>query len=377
MRKPRVVIDASSLMFDKPLCGISRTTLELIRALEALDGLPVELHLFGQRLRGDRLQRYDFESPAHYLPLPRWHAFDWIRSALPSVEVLTRYDLLHIPHNCSPVHRPERAVVTLHDAMFAVYAEQHLHKKSDVEDFLHLARHCCRIITCSHNSKNDLITAGQIDPGKIHVIPWGYDENVFYPMDDLDRTRSELRRRFQLDRPYFLSVSCDVGRKNSPALLTQFLKLAERGCTHDLVMVWRHPPEYVTAMVEANPEGQKVHLLPFVSDSDLRLLYCGATAMLFPSKYEGFGLPVLEAMACGTPVVTCNAASLPEVGGDAAIYVQPGADAALYDVMEAFLNNGHDRQSLRQKSLVQAAEFSWERTARETLQVYAGALGIS
>jgi glycosyltransferase involved in cell wall biosynthesis len=117
--------------------------------------------------------------------------------------------------------------------------------------------------------------------------------------------------------------------------------------------------------------------LPFVSDSDLRLLYCGATAMLFPSKYEGFGLPVLEAMACGTPVVTCNAASLPEVGGDAAIYVQPGADAALYDVMEAFLNNGHDRQSLRQKSLVQAAEFSWERTARETLQVYAGALGIS
>ncbi|MDI9432760.1 MAG: glycosyltransferase family 1 protein [Planctomycetota bacterium] len=189
--------------------------------------------------------------------------------------------------------------------------------------------------------------------------------------------RSELRQRFHLDRPYFLSVSCDVGRKSSPELLAQFLKLAERGCTHDLVMVWRHPPEYVTAMVEANPEGQKVHLLPFVSDSDLRLLYCGATAMLFPSKYEGFGLPVLEAMACGTPVVTCNAASLPEVGGDAVIYIQPGDDAALHDVMAAFLDNGHDRQNLREKGRAQAARFSWERTARETLQVYSDALEIS
>ncbi len=376
MRKPRVVIDASSLMFDKPLCGISRTTLELIRAIEGLDDPPVELCLFGQRLRRDRLQKYHFNSRVSYLPLPRWKSLEWVRSALPSVELLTRCDLLHIPHNYSPVHRPERTVVTIHDAMFAVYAEQHLHRESNKQDFSHLAQRCRLVITCSHNSKQDLVSASQVDPDKIRVIPWGYDSKVFYPTDDADLVRTQLRQQFELDRPYFLSVSCDIGRKNSPALVREFLKVASQGSSHDLVMVWRNPPEQVRSMIERDPSGHMVHLFPHVTDDELRLLYCGATAMLFPSKYEGFGLPVLEALACGTPVVTCRVSSLPEVGGDAALYIEPGNDDALRETMQTFLEGRHDIESLRQKCLTQASRFSWEKTARETIQVYVDALGM-
>jgi glycosyltransferase involved in cell wall biosynthesis len=376
-RKPRVVIDASSLMCGPSFRGISRTTLELVRALESLDASPVEVHLFGQRLRRERLQKYGFTSAVHYLPLPRWRFLDWTRSVLPSVELLTRYDLLHIPHNYSPVRCPQRTVVTLHDAMCAVCPEPHLHQPSDWREFLELAHGCRLIITCSQHSKKDLVSAGQLHPDKVRVIPWGYDNKVFHPPDDIDRVRAELRQRFQLDQPYFLSVSCNIGRKNSPALLAEFLKLAQDGCGHRLVMVWRTPPASVQALLEGHLHGDQVHLLPFVTDRDLWLLYCGATALLFPSQYEGFGLPVLEAMACGTPVVTCQASSLPEVGGDAAVYIEPGNNDALGKAMETCLNHGYDMASLRRRGLEQAARFSWERTARETLQVYVDALTMA
>jgi glycosyltransferase involved in cell wall biosynthesis len=118
----------------------------------------------------------------------------------------------------------------------------------------------------------------------------------------------------------------------------------------------------------------RIHFIGRQSDETLRDLYCGATALVFPSLYEGFGLPILEAMSCGTPVITSRISSMPEVGGDAAIYIDPHESDSLVSALEEFENKRHDHQALRDASLRQADKFSWERCARETLATYARCL---
>ncbi len=372
MKKKRVVIDASLIFTFGEQClpGIGRTTLELIKALEQIEDLPFELVLFGQRFSNNRFQRYGFASPVRYLRLPRWKCFNWLREKLPIVEFLTRSDLLHVTSNHAPVFAPHRTVVTIHDAMFLCYPEEHLHREKESADILTLAKACRAIITCSENSKKDLVNYGRIAERKIHVIHWGYDQTLFFKIPDPAANHAFLANRFQIVSPYFLSVSCDIGRKNSPAIVNNFLMMKEDKTRHDLVMVWKNPLQEIKDQVAAHRRGKRVHFLSNISDEELRHLYNGATALLFPSEYEGFGLPVLEAMACGTPVITCNASSLPEVGGNAAIYIAPGDHLALLGEMEAFTQGKYNREELGVRCLTQAKKFSWSQCALKTIAVY-------
>jgi glycosyltransferase involved in cell wall biosynthesis len=139
---------------------------------------------------------------------------------------------------------------------------------------------------------------------------------------------------------------------------------------NDLVMVWRHPPQDISSAITRDGLSSRIRLIQGVSDEDLQLLYCGATAMVFPSDYEGFGLPVLEAMACGTPVVTTRSSSLPEISGDAAIYVDTRVPTAVRDALAGFEDGAHDVAGLRSAGLQRAGAFTWDTHVRQMLSLY-------
>jgi glycosyltransferase involved in cell wall biosynthesis len=260
--------------------------------------------------------------------------------------------------------------------MYFTYPETHLHTAEESAMMVRHARQCLAIITCSENSKRDIAHYTGVRPEKISVIPWGFNPKVFYPEENPSALRQRLREQTDIENPYFLSVSCDIGRKRSDVLLEQYAKLLRHHPANDLVLVWRTPPDRIKIITENIRPAGRVHVINTVTDQELRDLYCGATAMFYPSVYEGFGLPVLEAMACGTPVVTTRAASLPEVAGEAALYVSTENNDELFYAMEQFENHAIDRQSIAEKSLKQASLFSWRRCADQTIQVYRECLGI-
>ena len=146
--------------------------------------------------------------------------------------------------------------------------------------------------------------------------------------------------------------------------------------SHDLVLVWGNPPISLLEEVKNSCVANRIHFLKNISDEDLALLYNGANAMFFPSSYEGFGLPILEAMACGTPVVTCRNSSLDEIAGDAAIYLEEPISNSLFYVMRQFELHELELDSMIERGLKRAALFNWGKTAEETVQVYSKMLNL-
>jgi glycosyltransferase involved in cell wall biosynthesis len=374
LRHCRVTIDGSGLQAGPgQYSGIARTTRELVAALLG-EALPFELTVFSQRLRGHGLRELGFSCKTTHLRLPRSPWAAWLTKATGLVEAVCDCDLFHAPSNYAPVKRLDRLIVTIHDAMFLSYPEEHLRHSLERQRIPPVARGARAILTPSECSKRDIVRYMGVDPLKVHVTPWGVRHEHFQPAEDVDRVRSCLKARFGLREPFFLCVSCDIGRKNSARVLQQYLRLAQQSPDNGLVMVWRRPPGSILEQVQHNGRGNRVRLLESVTDEELRDLYCAATATLFPSLYEGFGLPVLESMACGTPVVTARNSSLMEVGDDAVLYVDPLDDDQVYHALERFENDGGFAAALSHKGLLRAAEFTWERCARQTIAVYQSCL---
>ncbi len=279
-----------------------------------------------------------------------------------------RFDLLHVPHNFEALANPERALVTIHDAMFFSYPEDFLGHQFARENYPELAKACKGIVTCSNASKSDIVYFMGIHPDKITVIPWGINHQLFSPgkEEEINLFCAENR----IKRPYFLMVSCDIGRKNTLTLMKAYHLFAKSNPEHMLILVWNNPPKSYRDQFSREIESDCIRFEGGINDETLHLLYTGASASFFPSRYEGFGLPVLESMACGTPVITCRNSALPEVGGNAPLYIDPDDVRGMADIMEAFEKNTIDRKDLSKKCLVQAAEFTWEKTARAYLNFY-------
>lgn len=367
----RLLIDAGAVVpyyVSGKVSGIGRTTMELIQALAMqADELPFEVMLYSQNMKGISGRNMHTPFRCRHLYLPDRPVVNKMLAHTPIKHWFTGYDMVHVPANFAYVHRPDRCIVTIHDAMFFSYPEKFLGHDFARANYPKLAQKARAIITCSENSKREIAYYMHVPEERIFVTPWGVDHDLFKP-----RPRSNCE--FTDGRPFFLSVSCDIGRKNTIAVLEAYKMLIKQNPEHDLILVWGNPPENIKN--QYSNYKRKIHFLDRKLDNErLAQLYSDATATFFPSRYEGFGLPILESMASGTPVVTCNNSSLPEVGGDAAIYVDPDDVDGMCKLMEQFENKSVDIEVLQQRSVEQAAKFTWANCAGKTINVYRLCLG--
>jgi alpha-1,3-rhamnosyl/mannosyltransferase len=227
------------------------------------------------------------------------------------------------------------------------------------------------ILAISEATKNDLVRFFHTDPQRIVVTPLAADAHFRPPSRAaIDR----VRQQHALPDRYVLYFGSNKPHKNVPRLIEAFARSNIQSPTSKLYLViaghWDDRYPEVKLAVKQFDLTERIRFIGSVKDDDLPALYGGAEVFVFPSEYEGFGLPVLEAMACGTPVVCSNRSSLPEVAGDAALLCDPYDIKALARTIEQALTDGDLRATLQQRSLARAAQFSWEQTAQSTKDVY-------
>jgi glycosyltransferase involved in cell wall biosynthesis len=280
-------------------------------------------------------------------------------------------ELFHATEHLLPPLAGIPTVLTVHDLIFR-HLPQHHKPLNRWYLNLTLPLYCCRathIIAVSEQTKRDLVTAYRLPPEKITVIYEAANPR-FCPQPA--EAVAIVRERYHLPERYLLFVSTIEPRKNLTRLLTAFERVHQARLTDALVIVGKRGWLYDNffAAVEHSPSRKAVIFPGYVADADLPAVYAGAQALAFPSLFEGFGLPVLEAMACGTPVVCSNSSSLPEIAGNAAFLVDPLDTDALADALGRMLQDGSLREQLRMRGSAQAMQFSWERAAQETMAVY-------
>jgi glycosyltransferase involved in cell wall biosynthesis len=364
MKQKRIVIDASPLLY--PRSGIGRLTSSLIDSIRSLAS-DYEILLFGRRLQGLGLSSIAGGLPSVHLRLPR--AAEGLIKRAGLVEILCHGDIYHATDFYMPLKKNTPAVSTIHDVIFLKNPEKMVDHNRLAEMVPRFIRQCVRVITISEYSKKEISETLHLSPDIIDVTYPGVDRAVFSPPSDLSAARSRVSEALGLQRPYFLAVSCSAGRKNTPRLLEAYDRLLLQDPSNDLVVQWA-PPQEIADKYSTGVFEKRIHFIGRQPDDILRDLYASATAVVFPSLYEGFGLPVIEAMSCGVPVITSNVTSMPEAGGDAAIYVDPHDSNSIASALEKFENGEYDLKLLRAEGLRQAAKFSWERCAKETIAVY-------
>lgn len=227
----------------------------------------------------------------------------------------------------------------------------------------------------SEATKQDACELLGLDPARVFVTPLAAADEIFHPVADADRVAQVRGKLGVPDAPYLLSVNTLEPRKNIEHAIRCFLEVVEAHSIDDLyfVLAGARGWNYDTILATASRTGiarNKVIITGYVADEDLAPLYSGALAFVYPSLFEGFGLPPLEAMQCGVPVITSNTSSLPEVVGDSGLLVDPTDADALRQCMLEIYRDAELRASLVEKSKARARLFSWERCARETIAAY-------
>jgi glycosyltransferase involved in cell wall biosynthesis len=233
------------------------------------------------------------------------------------------------------------------------------------------AKQAKRVIAVSEATKRDVVDLLQVAPERIDVTPLGVDPRFRRPSAE---AISDFRLANELTRPFVLAVGTREPRKNLPALIRAFAKVKGE-IPHDLVHAggagWL-PDELDRAVAEANL-GDRLRFVDFVPHDDLPLWYSAADCFVMPSLYEGFGLPLLESMACGAPAIASNRSSLPEVAGDAALLCEPD-DMSIAHALATVLHDGELRHRLHLAGPERSSQFTWQRTAELTAESYRKAL---
>jgi len=287
-------------------------------------------------------------------------------------------ELLFVPAHTIPLFNPGKVVVTVHDIGF----ERHPEFYHWADKLYHrwtikfIKKNATKIITVSEFSKKEIIEIYGIPEDRIIVTPISYDKET-YKVLDIEKSvlDKKILDKYKIKDPYFMFVGRLEKKKNIDGLINAFLqyKEAHPDDKHKLVLVGTRGLTFneMEATLEMQNKTKDIIYLEYVKDSnDVAMLINGADLYIFPSRYEGFGIPALEAMACGCPLICSNTASLPEVVGQAAIMFNPENTDAIVKAIETVVQNPEVREALVQAGLERVKEFSWERCARQTLEIF-------
>jgi glycosyltransferase involved in cell wall biosynthesis len=373
---PRALVDATAVPADRG--GVGRYVDGLLAALGAAHA---DLAIVCQRADAER---YSAMAPhATVVPGPaaiahRPARLAWEQTGLPLVAQQLAAQVVHSPHYTMPLRVGLPVVVTIHDATFftspdAISPVKGTFFRSATRTAL---RRASRVIVPSKATRDELIRVLDADPTMIDVAYHGVDPQLFHPPTDADKAR--VAARLGLHGSYIAFLGVLEPRKNVPALIRGWVE----------AVAWRDDPpalvlaggtgwdDDVDAAISEVPSHLRVVRPGYLRFADLPGYLGGATVVAFPSHGEGFGLPVLEAMACGTPVLTTHRLSLPEVGGDAVAYTEPDA-TSIGAALSALLDDAARRQVLSDAALARSREFTWAASAEAHLASYARAVSQS
>jgi|OpeIllAssembly_1097287.scaffolds.fasta_scaffold67587_2 alpha-1,3-rhamnosyl/mannosyltransferase len=377
----RIAIDARTLLMERT--GIGHYTEHLLHGLGCVDKINQYTLFYLNAFR--RAFRRSFPP----FPYPNFNTrgaifpnrlLDWFfKEGVPilPVELLVGcVDVFHFPNYALLPQWTGRKIVTFHDLTVLLFPQFHTPRRCEIlgPALYRAAAKADRIVVDSEATRRDVLHHFSVSARKVVTIPLA-PGRLCRPRGE-DEVAEVLSRYGLTYRRYLLHLGTIEPRKNLPRLLHAFLRMRHDGMVFPLVLAgsigWDNGETARTA--EALQLGQALVRLGYVSDEDAASLLSGAACLVYPSYYEGFGLPVLEAMASGTPVVASNTSSIPEVAGDSAVLVSPEDEIGLAAAVSSVLRDSDRQENMRRRGLVRAAAFTWERTARETLAVYRAAV---
>jgi glycosyltransferase involved in cell wall biosynthesis len=371
----RIGFDATPLA--APKTGIGYYVENLVQALAATGEIEEILLFSNLPPRFDGSQPPGTRWPERFL-FPKRAL--WMQGLLPLLIARERPDLTHYPNFNAPAWHRHPFVATFHDMVLFRHPEFFTWKKRILTRNLmpHVARAALGILTVSEAMRREIIEILDMPPSRVFCVHHAVGER--FEGGATEQETARVRERHALGRPYILFVGTLEPRKNLVGLLRAFDLLRRRdGIPHDLAIVgargWLYDP--VLRATEGLHAGSRdaVRFLDYVPAEDMPGLYAGADVFVFPSFYEGFGSPPLEAMHCGSPVVVSDIAALREVESDAAVYVDPRSVESIADGILRVLSDPVLAGSMRERGRLRARDFNWKRLAAETLGVYRTVLG--
>ena len=380
----KVTVDVTPI--DAKPSGVGLYVFNLIEALSRLESSEsFELGLAYQPglknwLKGD----LDFpDNLKHYqnlyqIPLPvRATNFfiDYLPGLFPSYieSILGNIDIFHSTNYTIYPYQNIQKVISIYDLSFIKYPE---HVDSVVQQYAKRLTKCLKwtdaVITISESSKQDIVNYLNFPAEKVFVTPLASRYNPEF-LNKLNLNQEIQNYNFDFSKPYLLFVSTIEPRKNIRSIIQAFNWLKQKHkIDHQLVLIgrkgWKYAPIFES--IQSSPWKNEIHHLNYLSDELVALFYSKADVFVYPSHYEGFGLPVLEAMTLGAPVVASNTSSIPEVAGDAAILIDPNDFMQIAEALLMVISDRKFRQDLISKGKTRANFFSWENTAKKTLEAY-------
>jgi glycosyltransferase involved in cell wall biosynthesis len=365
MDRPLVAIDGH--MIGSRETGNETYVVQLAAALGRLGGYRYQLYTPQPQLVPSELLTVKSISVRPFPDAPSMVRIPWLYPRAARADAVS---LLHMTY-IAPPRAPCPIVLTVHDVSYRIFPEFFSPRVRLLLGLLvgPSVRRAAAVITVSECARQDIIRFYRVSPRRVVVTPEAAGPQYTpQPVGEKER----VRVLYSLPQRYVLAVGNVQPRKNLPRLIEAFGVLVQDSPDVDLIIAgrsaWRGSE--VEAVVTRLGLDERVRFTGYVPDTDLPALYSGATLFCYPSLYEGFGLPPLEAMACGTPVITSNVASLPEVVGDAGVMVDPTSVRDIAAALRRLLTNEEARREYQIKGLGRAAQFSWERTARLTRDVY-------